>query len=130
MLFATCEPLLFPTCEPSTPRSNDSLEVNWLGSAFYIGFSPRQFLTYHTLLDSIEDKDFAEQQISEGSNHIDPHNCNAAVRPAEPLILTPRAKRANRRNNSTPNSQPRILPHPATVHRISPQALREIKQLA
>lgn len=120
--------MLFPTREPFSVRTNETSEVNWLGTSFYTGFSPRRFLTYRTLLDTFEDHDFAEQHRREGSNHHDPRLGNVVVRPADDLNLTPPAVRANRRNNSTPDSQGRATP-PAPGNNISPWAQRELERL-
>ncbi|KAH9807447.1 hypothetical protein DFH28DRAFT_1139235 [Melampsora americana] len=109
--------MLFPTREPFTPRTDDSLEVNWLGSTLQTGLSPRRFLNYRATLDSLEDA-FAEQdRRAKRGEHIDPRINN--------LNITPRAARAIRRNNSTPEGQA----SPPTGKNLSPRVLREIQRM-
>ncbi|KAH9821270.1 hypothetical protein DFH28DRAFT_1120665 [Melampsora americana] len=94
--------MLFPRREPFTPRTDDSFEVNWLGSSFDTGFSPRRFLTYRNLLDSVDDRAVAKaQQRTDGAN----------------------------RNDSTPD-RPRRSKRHAVVHNLSPRAQREMERVA
>ncbi|KAH9812714.1 hypothetical protein DFH28DRAFT_1129482 [Melampsora americana] len=98
--------MIFPKRDAFQPRSNDTSEINWLGTSFLTGFSPRQFLTYRSLLDTFDDKDFTE---------------HATVRPV--INFTPQGARANRRNQSTPST-------PETPSELSTIFIREIARLA